>query len=87
MSDNPIVSLLPGTPGTGENGLQAVVHAANHLEVSNEWGPVGANGFMIADFYRDRVECAFYAWDSRTQGEHEIANLDVAYRTTLQPVT
>ncbi len=86
MSNNPVVSLLPGTPGTGENGLQAVVHAANHLEVSNEWGPVGVNGFMIADFYKDRVECSFYAWDSRIQEESAIANLDVSYRTTLRPV-
>ena len=86
MSANPVVTVLPGTPGTGASGLQATVLPANHLDVSNEWGPVGANGFLIADFFRDRVECAFYAWDSRTQSITSIAGLDAAYRTTLQPV-
>ena len=87
MSANPVVTILPGTPGTGEPGLQATVLPANHLDVSDEWGPLGVNGFMIADFHRDRVECSFYVWDSRTQGIDSIAGLDPAYVTTLEPVT
>ena len=86
MSANPVVTILPGTPGTGESGLQAIVRPANHLNVSDEWGPIGRNGFMIADFYRDRVDCSFYAWDSRTQSMDSIADLDPAYVTTLEPV-
>lgn len=86
MADNPVVTILPGTPGTGEASLDAIVLPANHLDLSNEWGPVGENGFLVADFYRDRVECAFYAWDSRTQSIDSIAGLDAAYGTTLEPV-
>ena len=86
MSANPVVTILPGTPGTGESALQAVTLTANHLDMSDEWGPLGVNGFMIGDFYRDRVECSFYAWDSTTQSIDSIADLDPAYVTTLAPV-
>ena len=86
MADNPVVTILPGTPGTGESGLDAVVLPPTHLDVSNEWGPAGVNGFMIADFYRDRVECSFYAWDPRTESIASIADLGPAHVTTLEPV-
>ena len=86
MADNPVVTILPGTPGTSGSSLLTVDRPANHLDLSDEWGPIGENGFMIADFYRDRVECSFYTWDSRTQSVDSIAGLDPAYVTTLEPV-
>jgi len=86
MADNPVVTMLPGTPGTGEASLVATVLPANHLDMTNEWGPIGENGFMIGDFYREHVECTFYTWDSRTQSIDDIADLEPAYVTTLEPV-
>lgn len=86
LSSNPVVTILPGTPGTGVASLAAVTLTANHLDMTDEWGPHGVNGFMIADFYRDRVECAFYAWDSGTQSVDDIADLQVAYATTIEPL-
>ena len=64
----------------------AVTLPANHLDMSHEWGPEGVNGFMIGDFYRDRVECSFYGWDGRTQSVDSIADLDASYVTTIEPV-
>ena len=86
MADNPVVTILPGTPGTSGSSLLTVDRPANHLDLSDEWGPIGENGFMVADFYRNRVECSFYTWDSRTQSIDSIADLDPAYVTTLEPV-
>ena len=86
LSSNPVVTLLPGTPGTGVSSLQAVTLPANHLDMSHEWGPEGVNGFMIGDFYRDRVECSFYGWDGRTQSVDSIADLDASHVTTIEPV-
>ena len=86
MSANPIVTMLPGSVGTGEAGLQALTHHANHLNMRDEWAPQAVNGFMIADFYRDRVDCAFYGWDSRVQDINAIPNLQESYSTSLKPV-
>jgi hypothetical protein len=86
MSANPIVTMLPGSVGTGEAGLQALTHHANHLNVRDDWAPQAVNGFMIADFYRDRVDCAFYGWDSRVQDIDAIPGLQSSYSTSLRPV-
>ncbi|MGY9105901.1 MAG: hypothetical protein ACKVG0_05110, partial [Alphaproteobacteria bacterium] len=58
----------------------------NHLDATNEWGLVGENGFLIADFYGDRVDCSFFTWNGATQSVASIPGLDASYRTTLQPV-
>lgn len=84
MSDNPVVTMLPGTLGTGE-GFHTDAQHPHHLEIIDEWGLVGANGFMVADFYEDRVDCAFYTWNSATQSVESISGLDASYRTTLRP--
>lgn len=83
FSTNPIETILPGTLGTGARFHTDALHPS-HLEATNEWGLIGENGFMIADFYSDHVDCAFYTWDSSTQSIEAIARLDPAYRTTLQ---
>ena len=85
MSDNPVVTMLPGTLGTGMNFHTDAQHP-NHLDATNEWGLVGENGFLIADFYGDRVDCSFFTWNQRTQSVASIPGLGASYRTTLQPV-
>ena len=84
FSDNPVVTMLPGTLGTGNNFHTDAQHP-NHLDATNEWGLIGENGFLIADFYADRVECKFYTWDGTVQMIPSIAGLEPAYRTTLRP--
>ncbi len=83
FSDNPVVTMLPGTLGSDGNFHTDAQHP-NHLDASNEWGLIGENGFMLADFYADRVDCTFYTWDGNTQTVASIAGLDPVYRTTLQ---
>jgi len=85
LSENPVITMLPGTPGTDGGYHDDAIHPA-HLDVNDMWGLVGANGFMIGDFYRDRIECAFYTWNPATQAVQDISQLEPAYRTTLQPI-
>lgn len=84
FSNNPVVTLLPGTLGTGSNFHTDAQHP-NHLDATNEWGLIGENGFMLADFYADRVDCTFYTWDGTVPMIPSIAGLDPSYRTTLYP--
>ena len=39
LSANPVVTILPGTPGTGVASLAAAHLTAHHLDMSDEWGP------------------------------------------------
>jgi hypothetical protein len=84
MSDNPVVTMLPGTLGTGSRFHTDAQHP-NHLDAINEWGLVGENGFMIADFYADRVDCSFYNLEGSVQNLAGLSTITESYRTTLQP--
>jgi phosphodiesterase/alkaline phosphatase D-like protein len=84
MRNNPVVSIVPGTPGTAR-GYHDDVFIPEHLDAENLYGPIGANGFMVADFYRDRIECAFYVWSAATQSVEEIPMLTPAFNATLEP--
>jgi hypothetical protein len=84
MSDNPVVTMLPGTLGTGSRFHTDAQHP-NHLDAINEWGLVGENGFMIADFYADRVDCSFYNLEGSAQNLAGLSTINESYRTTLQP--
>jgi phosphodiesterase/alkaline phosphatase D-like protein len=84
FSANPVVTMLPGALGTG-TGFHTDARHPNHLDARNEWGLIGENGFMVADFYADRVDCTFYTWDGSTQTMADISGLEASYRTTLQP--
>ncbi len=85
FSANPVVTMLPGTLGS-DNNFHTDAQHPNHLDATNEWGLIGENGFMIADFYADRIDCAFYTWDGNSQTMADISGLNPSYRTTLQPV-
>jgi len=49
--------------------------------------PIEQNGFMVADFYKDRVDCAFYVWDGRSQVASDISVIQAKHRATFQPVS
>lgn len=90
MSNNPIVTIVPGTVGSMTNypsssrgiGIQHPVH----LDMEDAWTPLEENGFMVADFHKDRVETAFYVWSHVRQRVEEIARLEPRHRVTLRPV-
>lgn len=86
MRSNPVISVVPGTPGTARGFHDDVFHPA-HLDVENVYGPVAANGFMVADFYRDRIECSFYTWNAATQSVEELPMLTPSFSTVLEPVS
>jgi len=91
MSKNPVVTIVPGTVGSMTNypsgnrgiGIQHPIH----LDMQDAWTPVEENGFMVADFHRDRIETAFYIWSHKRQKAEEIAKLEARQRVTLRPVT
>jgi hypothetical protein len=91
MSKNPVVSVIPGTVGTmtafpsGSRGI-GVLHP-NHCDVTDAWTPIEKNGFMLADFYKDRINLTFYVWSHNTQTTNDIARLEPARHATLRPST
>ena len=92
LSKNPVVSVLPGTIGTKGRSFPSSsrgngIQTPNHLEVVDALKPVEQNGFMVADFYKDRVDCAFYVWDGRSQVASDISVIEAKHRATFQPVS
>src|SRR6266576_2825117 len=59
MSKNPVVVVVSGTVGSmtnfpsGSRG-RGVQHP-NHLDLVDAWTPIEENGFMVADFHKDRI--------------------------------
>lgn len=89
MSKNPVVTVLPGTVGSKTNfpsGRRGVgVQHPTHLDMVDAWTPIEENGFMLADFYKDRIDLAFYLWNGNTQSVDDIRGLEPRQRVTLRP--
>ncbi|MGH6770131.1 MAG: hypothetical protein ACRECO_14035 [Xanthobacteraceae bacterium] len=90
MSRNPVVTIVPGTVGSMTNypsssrgiGVQHPVH----LDMVDAWTPVEENGFMVADFFKDKIDLAFYLWSHKRQTVADIQSLEPRHRVTLRPV-
>jgi phosphodiesterase/alkaline phosphatase D-like protein len=74
---NPVHVVLSGTLGTSELAFPSAFRGTApkppaHLDVEERIAPIEENGFMLADFFRDRVVLRLFRWDHRTQSEREI---------------
>ncbi|MBY0502312.1 MAG: hypothetical protein K2X03_00280 [Bryobacteraceae bacterium] len=63
---NPVISMLPGPIGTGENwpsgsrGMRAVV--PHHLEMDEKQACLEEDGFLILDFLPTKIVAKFFRW-------------------------
>jgi hypothetical protein len=91
MSRNPVVTVVPGTLGTmtgfPSDSRGIGVQHPNHLDMVDAWTPIEENGFTVADFYRDRIELAFFVWSHERQRVSDIRSLEPRHRVALQPVS
>jgi hypothetical protein len=90
ISRNPVVPVLPGTVGTRGSPFPSFargigVQHPNHLDMVDAWTPIEENGFMVADFYKDRIDLAFYLWNGTSQRADDIQNIEPRHRVTLRP--
>jgi len=91
LSKNPVIPIVPGTLSSLNNFVSggprgAPIQHPHHLDMIDTWPPFEENGFMLADFYKDRLELAFYAWSHRRQQATDIPNIEARHRATLRPV-
>ena len=91
LSKNPVIPIVPGTLGNTEQfricrrDAEAAIQHPHHLDMVDAWPPFEENGFMLADFYKDRIELAFYVWNHKTQSVSDIPALESKHRATLRP--
>jgi hypothetical protein len=67
LRSNPVVSVLPGTVGTGRPGWPSLVRGLRGLppeglEVEEGLPALEENGFTIADFTPERVTLRYFRW-------------------------
>ncbi len=75
---NPVISILPGPIGTGENwpsnarGIRAV--PPHHLEMDEKQPCLEENGFLLVDFEVSKITARFFRW-SRSMPDSVIDQL------------
>jgi hypothetical protein len=80
FGDNPIVSLITGTPGTGA-GWPSIARGTlamppEHVELEETVPVLEQNGFHIIDFEPDKVTIRHFRWDRETEPEDTIDTLE-----------
>ena len=80
LSQNPIVTLGCGTPGTGAPGFPSAFRgtpAVPSLTVqANELvKPIEENGFSLVDFTPDEIKISMFRWNHRSDPEEAIDSL------------
>ena len=84
---NPVISILPGPVGTGENwpsnnrGMRAL--PPHHLEVDEKQSCLEEDGFLIVDFTPSKIIARFFRW-SRSLPDSAIDQLQ-PYRESEFP--
>jgi hypothetical protein len=68
LSENPVVSVITGTPGTGV-GWPSIARGTpasppDHLDIDEIVPPIEENGFHIVDFERDKVTIRHFRWNN-----------------------
>lgn len=79
LTANPVHVALSGTLGSDELGFPSAIRGTRpapprHLDVAEAIDPIEENGFLLADFERDRVVLRFFRWSKR-RPEAEIDRL------------
>ena len=81
---NPVTSILPGPIGTGTSwpsaarGVRAI--PPQHIEMEEKQPCLEENGFLIMDFFPEKVGIKYFRWRPRN-GDESIASL-APFRTT-----
>ena len=88
FSKNPVVSVLSGSPGTGQTGWPSAFRGTRALPplectVDEKLPALEENGFILADFTPDDVTLRFFRWLPE-RGADAIAALE-PFRTTVLP--
>ncbi len=84
---NPVISMLPGPIGTGENwpsgsrGMRAV--PPHHLEMDEKQACLEEDGFLIVDFLPSKISAKFFRWH-RSAADSTIDTLE-PYRVSEIP--
>jgi hypothetical protein len=84
---NPVVSILPGAPGTSTSGWPSSFRGVDatppsSLEVEEIIPPIEENGFVLADFTPTQIELRFFRWHP-SQGVDAIPTLEPFHRLRL----
>jgi len=88
LSKNPVIPVVPGTLGSALNFVSSrggPIQHPHHVDMIDAWTPVEENGFMLADFYKEKIELTFYAWSHKGQQVTDIPSIDARHRATLRP--
>jgi hypothetical protein len=80
LSRNPVVSILAGPIGTGDEGWPSAFRGMRPqipagLEFEELYPATEQHGFIILDMRPDRVTIRFFKWDYRTQPAEAIDRL------------
>ncbi|MDZ4800549.1 MAG: hypothetical protein SGI92_20525 [Bryobacteraceae bacterium] len=87
FQNNPVVAMLPGSVGTGENwpsanrGMRAL--PPHHLEMIEKQACLEEDGFLIVDFTPAKINAQFFRW-SRSMPDEAIDQLQPYRESEIQ---
>jgi hypothetical protein len=78
---SPPVTVICGPIGTAPGGWPSAFRGTPplppaHLDLREEIKPIEQHGFLLADFFPDRIGLRFFKWDVKTQRPEEIDHLE-----------
>ncbi len=89
LSRNPINAVVSGPIGTRQQGFLSVSRGvpatpSNHLDVEEAFEPIENHGFVLVDFYPDRVSLRQFKWDANRETVDAIDRLEPFYSAELE---
>ena len=90
FTDNPVISIVPGTPSAGESGWpstgirQTRALPPVDLEVEEALPALEENGFNLVDFEKDRIVVQFFRWRAGVDTLEAIDTLEPFRTSTFE---
>ena len=77
----PITTVISGPIGTAPAGWPSAFRGIGatppaHLDLTEEVSPIEQHGFVLADFFPDRIIVRLFKWDVKTQPPEAIDTLE-----------
>jgi hypothetical protein len=89
FSKNPVITVLPGTLGTGTGGWASEFRGVGpqppqHLDMQETVKPIEQNGFLLIDFTPETITLRYFKWNQKTQPVSDIDTLEPFHTTELK---